>query len=144
MTADIFHTLPVRARPDRVFDAMTSDAGLARWWARAASGSPVVGAEYRLDFGPGYQWTALVRSVEAGRSLEWEMTDATDDWRGSRVGFELRPDGNRTWVNFHHTGWPGVTEHYRVSNCCWAAYLRILRRWLEHGEEVPYEDRLDA
>jgi hypothetical protein len=23
-------------------------------------------------------------------------------------------------------------------------YLRILRRWLEHGERVPYAERLDA
>ena len=25
-----------------------------------------------------------------------------------------------------------------------AMYLRILRRYLEHGECVPYEDRLDT
>jgi hypothetical protein len=27
---------------------------------------------------------------------------------------------------------------------CWAIYLRVLRRWLEHGERVPYEQRLDV
>jgi uncharacterized protein YndB with AHSA1/START domain len=26
----------------------------------------------------------------------------------------------------------------------WAMYLRILRRFLEHGEVVPYEARLEA
>ena len=35
-------------------------------------------------------------------------------------------------------------EHYRISNCCWAMYLRILRRYLEYGETVSYEDRLDV
>jgi uncharacterized protein YndB with AHSA1/START domain len=31
-----------------------------------------------------------------------------------------------------------------VSCYCWAMYLRVLRRYLEHGERVPYEGRLDA
>jgi len=31
-----------------------------------------------------------------------------------------------------------------VSCYCWAMYLRIMRRYLEHGESVPYERRLDA
>jgi uncharacterized protein YndB with AHSA1/START domain len=34
--------------------------------------------------------------------------------------------------------------HYRVSCYCWAMYLRILKRYLEHGETVPYAKRLDV
>jgi len=33
---------------------------------------------------------------------------------------------------------------FRISTHCWAMYLRILRRHFEHGESVPYEDRLDV
>jgi uncharacterized protein YndB with AHSA1/START domain len=142
--ADIFHTLPIRASAAAVFEAMTSSAGLAQWWARSATGEPCVGAEYRLDFGPEYQWTARVASCEPGVALEWEMLDVMDDWKGSRVGFVLRRDGERTWLDFHHVGWADSTEHFRISSCCWAAYLRILRRYLEHGETVPYEIRLDV
>jgi len=72
------------------------------------------------------------------------MTEANEDWTGSRVGFILEPTSNGTLLRFHHNGWPSVNEHYRVSCHCWAMYLRILRRYLEHGEEVAYEDRLDA
>lgn len=142
--ADIFHTFPICAAAPTVFEAMTSPAGLAQWWARAARGHVRLGAEYVLDFGPGYEWTARVTRCTPGVSFEWEMVDVMDDWRASRVGFALRPDNDRTWVDFYHTGWQAVTEHYKVSNCCWAAYLRILRRHLEHGETVPYEDRLDV
>ena len=52
--------------------------------------------------------------------------------------------GGRTFVRFHHIGWPSVSEHYRISSHCWAMYLRVLRRYLEHGERVPYEQRLDV
>jgi hypothetical protein len=44
----------------------------------------------------------------------------------------------------HHTGWPDAGEHYRTSSHCRALYLRILRRFVEHGETVPYADRLNV
>ncbi len=58
----------------------------------------------------------------------------------------LEPEGGgaRTRVQFRHNGWPHVNEHFRVSSYCWALYLRLLRRHVELGETVPYEDRLDA
>jgi hypothetical protein len=46
--------------------------------------------------------------------------------------------------HFRHTGWAEPNEHFRISNHCWAMYLRILRRYLEYGEIVPYEQRLDV
>jgi hypothetical protein len=72
------------------------------------------------------------------------MTRADADWLGTRVGVELEPRDGATWVRFHHTGWPEPNEHYRISCNCWAMYLRVLRRSLEHGESVPYEARLDV
>jgi hypothetical protein len=33
----------------------------------------------------------------------------------------------------------------RGGSCdCWAMYLLILRRYVEHGEQVAYEERLDV
>ena len=72
------------------------------------------------------------------------MVRADADWLDTRVGFRLDAQGDATIVRFHHTGWPSFNEHYRISCHCWAMYLRILRRYLEHGEFVPYENRLDA
>ena len=72
------------------------------------------------------------------------MTTASNDWRGTRIGFELVDTGGLTEVKFHHRGWPDENEHFRVSTFCWAMYLRLLRRYVENGEVVPYEQRLDA
>lgn len=60
------------------------------------------------------------------------------------VGIGRRSRARRTLVHFSHRGWRDANTHYRVSNCCWAMYLRILRRNIEHGETVPYEKRLDV
>ncbi len=78
------------------------------------------------------------------REFELEVTTADPEWIGTRIGFHLGGTPSATLARFHHVGWPRDTEHYRTSSYCWAMYLRILRRHLEHGETVPYERRLEA
>jgi uncharacterized protein YndB with AHSA1/START domain len=143
--ADILQEFTVKASPDRVFDMFAKPEGLDRWWTKSSSGQPTTGAEYRLFFGPDYDWRAKVTRSVPGAAFELRMTDAHQDWCGTCVGCDLEPDGNSgTRVRFYHTGWPTQNDHWRISCYCWAMYLRLLRRYLEHGELVPYEQRLDV
>lgn len=145
--ADIVHHFPIKASPRAVFRAVSTPAGLDVWWTKtsaAPAGEPAEGMEYELGFGPGYAWRAVVSRVVPDAAFELRLTDAQEDWQGTRVGFELVPSEGVTQVRFHHAGWPEANEHYRVSCFCWAMYLRLLKRHIEHGETVPYEDRLDA
>ena len=142
--ADIFHDFPVKVTPERVFQAVSTPQGLDTWWTKQSAGMPQTGEEYDLWFGPEYHWRAKVTRCVPDSEFEFEMIQADDDWVGTRIGVLLKPGDAATWVRFHHTGWPSINEHYRISCNCWAMYLRILRRSLEHGESVPYEDRLDV
>lgn len=142
--ADIFHDFPINVAPVRVFQGVSTPLGLDQWWTKKSSGKAVVGTEYQLLFGPTYDWRAKVTQCVPDRVFELQMTRADGDWLGTRVGFELEGGTDVTQVRFHHTGWPALNEHHRISCFCWAMYLRILRRYLEHGETVPYERRLDA
>ena len=72
------------------------------------------------------------------------MIEADDDWTGTRVGVWLTQNGEHTMLDFYHSGWRHANDHFRTTSCCWAAYLRVLRRFLEHGERVPYDVRLDV
>jgi uncharacterized protein YndB with AHSA1/START domain len=141
---DILQDFPIKAEPARVFAAVSTPEGLDRWWTETCSGQPGLGARYDLGFGPSYHWVATVSQCEPGSLFELTFTQADDDWRGTRVGFQLAPTSSGTQVRFYHLGWPEANEHYRISCHCWALYLRLLRRWLEFGETVPYADRLDV
>ncbi|MFQ5690729.1 MAG: SRPBCC domain-containing protein [Gemmatimonadota bacterium] len=141
---DILHDFPIKAPLDRVFQTVSTPRGLDRWWTERSEGTPVEGAEYELWFGPQYDWSAKVTRCVSDSEFELKLLRAHQDWIGTRVGFRLETRGDATWVQFHHTGWPSADEHYRISCNCWAMYLRILRRYLEHGESVPYARRLDA
>jgi uncharacterized protein YndB with AHSA1/START domain len=142
---DILHEFTIKAPRERVFEAMSSPTGLDQWWTKSSAGEPREGSEYTLLFGPSFDWRARVSRSVPGSIFELQMTQADSDWMDSRVGCELSDENSSgTRVRFHHSGWPTDNEHWRVSCFCWAMYLRVLRRYLEHGERVPYENRLDV
>jgi len=141
---DILQDFPIAASPERVFDAVSSPKLLDEWWTLRSAGRPAVGTSYDLDFGPDYRWKAEVTKADPGAAFELRMTSSDDDWMGTVVGFELQPSGSGTQVRFYHRGWRSPNDHYRTSNHCWAMYLRILRRHVEHGETVAYDKRLDV
>lgn len=142
--ADITHHFPIAAPVDKVFRAVSNPAGLDHWWTKTSSGEPAEGAEYELGFGPGHDWRARVTRCVENQSFELTLTDAHEDWLGSKFEIELAPLNESTLVRFRHSGWPSANEHYYTSCFCWAMYLRILKRFVEHGETVPYEVRLDV
>jgi hypothetical protein len=91
----------------------------------------------------------LVTGREATRyipdtELELKLSRADEDFQETRLGFLLEGKDGAVNVRFYHTGWPDANEHYRISCFCWAMYLRLLKRYVEFGEVVPYEDRLSV
>lgn len=142
--ADIFHDLHINASPAKVFKAVTSPSGLNSWWTVRSSGEAGEGNTYTLWFGPKYDWRAVVRTAVPNVEIAWEVTDADEDWQGTRLGFHLVDQEGSTKVQFYHTGWKEANEHFRRSSYCWALYLRHLKRFVERGDVVPYDQRYEA
>jgi uncharacterized protein YndB with AHSA1/START domain len=94
--ANIVQQFTVKATPDRVFEAVGTPEGLARWWTKSSEGTPQEGAEYTLFFGPEYDWRARVTRYRPYSGFELEITKAHPDWVGTRVGCELEPEGKGT------------------------------------------------
>lgn len=142
--ADIFHYFPINASIDKVFDAISTPHGLDKWWTKSSSGKVAIGEIFHFHFEPDYNWTAVVSKCILDKEFELTMQNADDDWKGSKVGFRLTSKQHITEVQFYHTNWKEDNEHFRISNFCWAMYLRILKRNLEFGEFVEYADRLSV
>ena len=141
---DIFYNFPIKGSAQDVFAAISTPEGLDSWWSKTCDAEPAHDAEYKFGFGPGYDWRATTSRWSPNAEFELTLTEADGDWSGTRVGFKLKESAGVTEVSFHHLAWPQANEHYRISCFCWAMYLRLLKRYVEFGEVVPYEDRLDV
>lgn len=141
---DIFHQFIVLADAEKVFDAVSRAEGLDSWWTKSSADNPVAGGIYRLYFGPEYDWEAIVTDYQPPSIFELQIRCADIEWNGTRIGFRLTKLDGKTGVDFYHAGWPSASDHYKISSYCWAMYLRILKRYVEYRERVPYEKRLDV
>ena len=138
---DILHDLWINAKPVEVFKAVSTTKGLNSWWTLDSEGRAEEQSTYRFYFGPDYDWRGTVINCESPNVIVWEMHDCDDDWNGTKVGFHINQEDGKSHVQFAHHGWPEKNEHFRRSSYCWATYLRLLKRYIEHGEFVPYEHR---
>ncbi len=138
---DVLLQLLIKAPPAKVFGAFSTPLGLDSWWTERSSGHAQLDAIWRLYFGPEYDWRARVTKFVPEQEFEWTILEAMDDWIGTRVGVTLHPVSDGTVVDFYHRGWAEPSEHFRISNYCWATYLRLMKRYIEFGEFVPYDQR---
>src|SRR5262245_40609022 len=102
--ADIHQIFFIKARPEKVFEGVSTPAGIDNWWTLDCAGKPAVGENYHLGFGPEYQWKAVVSRCTPARQFELTMKDSDADWKDTRVGFNIEPQENGSRVEFYHTG----------------------------------------
>jgi uncharacterized protein YndB with AHSA1/START domain len=139
---DIKHSLIIKASTEQVFDSISTPAGMDEWWTKKSTGIPGLGEVYQLYFGPDFDWRATVVKCKANVDFELKMDEAYEFWTGTNVGFHLEEKEDIRLLDFYHTGWVVEVDNFRESSYCWAMYLRILKRYLEFGESVAYENRL--
>ena len=95
---DIFQDFPIKSSVEKIFNAISTPVGLDTWWTKSSSGTPAIGQEYKLGFGPQYDWRAVVTKCIAGRDFEIRMTTRTPIGRARWSDFSWK--ANRKWFGF--------------------------------------------
>ena len=135
---DILHRVGVEATPDRVFEALTTTAGLAGWWTTDTHGDGDVGGVLQFRFGEKGGFDMNVRELDPGKHVLWEVVDGPEEWIGTHVDWELRQADDRTTVLFRHLGWKEPVEFMHHCSTKWAVYLMSLKALLETGTGAPH------
>lgn len=140
----IKHQLMIKSSPEKVFAIIAEGKGLNLWWTLASSGQFKLNEEITLDFGPGYIWKAKIIAFTKNQFIEYQIIESTEDWKNTIVSLELIATKTDTILRFHHKNWKDDREHFQSSSYCWAVYLRLIKKYLEKGITVNYENRLDV
>ncbi|WP_225850412.1 SRPBCC domain-containing protein [Streptomyces sp. HPF1205] len=140
---DILHRIGVVSAPEDVYRALTTVDGLAGWWTRDTDGNGGAGGVLRFRFEPG-GFDMKVLEARPARHVLWEVVDGPEEWVGTRVGFELRQEGDFTIVMFRHEGWREPVEFMHHCSTKWATFLMSLKRLVEtgKGEPAPHDVRI--
>src|SRR5260370_38935234 len=117
---DIFHDFPIKASPARVFEAISAPHGLDAWWTKKSSGRPAEAEEYKLWFGPHFDWRALVTKCVAPSEFELEILARTRTGRVPVSAFVFTASKQRTCASITPAGpWPTNTgeSHATAGRC---------------------------
>jgi uncharacterized protein YndB with AHSA1/START domain len=134
----IYHRLVIKASPETVYNALTSEEGLSGWWTPETRAKPETGTIARFAFGPDYFKEMKVTRLEPQRRVEWLCLKGYEEWIGTTVTFELEPADTGTRLLLHHDGWKEYTSGFAGCSYDWALFLRSLRLLFETGKGLPY------
>jgi len=141
--ADTLHRVGIRSSADKVFEALSKEAGLAGWWTKNVNASPVVGALDQFRFGD-YGFNAMkVLELSLGRRVKWQCVDGAKEWIGTELTFDLREENGVTVVLFTQRGWKEQVEFMHYCSTKWGTYLLSLKSLCETGRGAPYPEDVD-
>lgn len=137
----IFHRLLIKAPAAKVYEALTTQEGLAGWWTPETTAKPETGSVARFAFGPDYFKEMRIEELEPASRVKWTCIKGYEDWLGTEITFELQPHEKGTVLLFHHDGWKEYTPEYASCSNDWALFLRSLRFLCETGKGFAYPDQ---
>jgi uncharacterized protein YndB with AHSA1/START domain len=144
-TAGYQATQSLESAPGAVFDALTSAAAIASWWA-PATGSGAAGGEITLMF-DGQQVRIRVDEADRPARVCWTVLASVPlpDWTGTTITFDLVPggDGSDTILLFTHHGLTPQLECFSACRAGWTQYLASLAGYVDRNDGNAYGSATD-
>ena len=135
--SDIKHRLTIKAQAQDVYKALSTIDGLAHWWTSTTTGDTKVGGKIDFRFGQ-HLCTMKVSATEPGRRVAWDCLDASGEWIGTHLDFDLTGKDGATVLTFGHKDWKAQTDFFAACSMKWATFLLSLKHYVETGKGEPF------
>ena len=138
--AEIIHRVGIASPVSKIYNALTTDEGLSRWWTTDTSGAGDVGSIIKFRFGGGGPDFEVIE-LQTDSLVRWRHSgDMPGDWMGTEVSFQLKPEGRQTFVRFAHSNWKEPSDFMAHCSTKWAVFLLSLKDAIETGKGKPFPD----
>ena len=134
--ADIRINLNIKADPEKIFNALTTQDGLSSWWAKQTTAKPEVGFVNVFTFGK-FRNEMKITRLDPDKRVEWKCINSIDEWIGTTVSFELEERSGSALLRFMHGDWRAVTDTFAGCTYDWASFLKSLKSLCETGTGDP-------
>ena len=139
---DIRLLLFINSTPEKIYNAITTQKGIASWWSEHNNAKPQTGTVYRISFGGDYYKEIKVAELVRGERVVWEILDATPEWLNTEVTFDISVGYESAELRFSHTGWKNQTDMFAQCSYHWAIYLGNLKTYLQTNKPFALAEAL--
>jgi hypothetical protein len=139
---DYTASILVRANTNKAFQSINE---VTAWWTENIEGrSENPGDVFIIHFGETFVTMKIVESVP-GKKVVWNVSDCylpwladKEEWKGTRIVFEISAEGDSTRIQFTHVGLTPGVECYDGCVKGWDQYFNdSLARLINEGKGLP-------
>lgn len=132
------HRIRVHAPTGRVYQALTSKAGLEGWFTPHVDGEMQEGHEVKMSFSgkEPFRWKFSQMTPET--HVHWDCLEGPGSAAGTSVTYILKAEGDgQTVVECDHDGWPEGHDALATCNTLWGILMGRLKDFSETGKPSP-------
>jgi uncharacterized protein YndB with AHSA1/START domain len=155
----IHQRLVIGAPAATIYNAITSQAGLAAWWTRETMAKPETNTVARFAFGQYFKEMKIV-ALKPGQQVMWTCIAGAGEWVGTSISFTLEGGDRNTLLKrypemgdqiqqqkgdnelalllFAHDDWKAYTPMFAECSYTWGRFLRSLKLFCETGKGTPW------
>jgi uncharacterized protein YndB with AHSA1/START domain len=134
--ADIRHNVVIKAAPEKIYEAITTQQGLSGWWAKQTTARPETGFVNIFSFGS-FRNEMKVIHLSPNKKVEWQCIRSIEEWMHTNISFDLEEKDGRTILRFAHSGWRAATDTFAGCNYDWGRFMTSLKSFCETGAGAP-------
>ncbi len=135
---DLTHQIPIKAAPEKVYAALTTEEGLRGWWTADSKADDRVGGKAEFGFDKrGTVFHMTIDVVQPPRVVVWSCSGDDPEWKGTTLTWNITAEADVTVLRFTHAHWKAVTEFYATCNSSWGELMYRLKDYVEGRNPGP-------
>jgi hypothetical protein len=115
----IEHLKSVKVPAIKVYDTLTTPAGLAEVWTTELNVNAEIDYANEITFGKETDRMKVIELLPE-KKVKWLVIESDQQWIGTVISFELSESENLTTVVLTQEGWREVNDFHRFCNYHWA------------------------
>ncbi len=123
---EIRHDVAIKATPEKIYKAVTTQEGIENWWCKHTTAKPRIGFINTFTFGT-FRNEMKVAILGPNKKVEWQCINSIEEWIDTYISFDLEEKDGRTILRFTHSGWKAVTDTFAGCNYDWGRFMTSLK-----------------
>lgn len=136
MSADIRINVVIKATPEKIYKAVTTQEGIENWWCKNATVKPEVGFVNIFIFGK-FRNEMEITKLISNKRVEWRCINSIEEWIGTGISFNMEEKEGTTLLRFSQSGWSAATDTFAGCTYDWALFMKSLKSLCETGTGTP-------
>jgi uncharacterized protein YndB with AHSA1/START domain len=142
---EIKHVLNIKATPETIYDAVSTENGIKGWWSADCSVGTTEGSSSLLKFDKQGMLVAMgfiTLTLQTNEKVVWECISMPNPaWIGTKISTAISPGEDGCQVIFTHSNfdkkWAGL-EPFEQTKGTWNHFVSSLVSFCEGGTGQPW------